>query len=84
MTVSSVTHTTLCKSKEIEKYEGLSHHQATTGLHVTVSSSQRSGGLISAGMGMACHLAHAMHAQLIGLEFVRYFLHATTFSALAA
>lgn len=77
--VSNVTHTIHFKSKEIQKYEGLSH--AVTGLHVTVNSTQRSGGLISAGMGMACHLAHAMQAQLSGLGFMKCFLYTTTFSA---
>lgn len=42
---------------------------------------KRSGGLISAGMGMACHLAHAMQPQLSGLGFMKCFLHTTTFSA---
>lgn len=38
VTVSNVTHTISCKSKEIQKYEGLSH--AVTGLHATANSSQ--------------------------------------------
>jgi len=80
VTVFNVTHT-FVKAKK-NKYDGLSF-MCITGLHTKVNSSQSPGGLISVGMGMTRHLAHATQAQLSVLGFMKRSLHVTysTFSA---